>query len=169
MQEGDYVVLGFGQVDYPEEFVVLVHENDRAGLPFHVVNDNMSSSVEQLRKLGKKDCYIVRALGYVAGGNAKFGFYLGMAEGDVHFYLSSLVCYSFLHKYGPQSEKASLIEGKPVRFLVCDEINYQEICEGKPPVYVLSKTNAEGRQRPYVVTDFRNDDFYLLYLKTLEK
>jgi len=160
MEEDAYVVLGFGQQDYPEEFIVLVHESERSGLPFHLVNDLSSSSVEQLRKLRKKDCDIVRALGYLAGGDAKFGFYLGVADGDIHFYLSSHMCYSFLYEYGPNSEKGKLIEGKPVRFIVCDHINFAEIREGKPPIYIVSKTNDAGKTRPYLVLDYKNDDFY---------
>jgi hypothetical protein len=168
MEEDSYVVLGFGQQDYPEEFIVLVHESERCGIPFNWLTEKLPSQVEQLRASGNKDHDIARILGYIAGGDCKFGFYLGVAEGDIHFYLSGEMCLSFLKEYGPGSDKEKLVEGKQVRFLVCDHINFAEIREGKPLVYVVSKTNDEGKARPYIQLNYRDDDFYSIYLRTMK-
>jgi hypothetical protein len=78
------------------------------------------------------------------------------------------MCLSFLKEYGPGSDKEKLVEGKQVRFLVCDHINFAEIREGKPLVYVVSKTNDEGKARPYIQLNYRDDDFYSIYLRTMK-
>jgi hypothetical protein len=161
-----YVVLGLGHGETPEEFLILVDESERGGIPFQWLTRDLSALVERHRQSGKKDYDIARAIGFLAGGDCKFGFYLGKADVDTYFYLQLGVCYSFLQEYGPGSTKEYLVKDKKVRFLVCSSINVDEIRAGKDPVYVISDKNADGQPRPFEVLDYRTDLFYEQYQVT---
>lgn len=119
-----YAVLGLGHGDTPDEFLVLVHESERGGIPFSWCIRDIPEHVEQFRKAGKKDYEIARMMGYMAKGDCKFGFYLGMVDEDIYFYLNASICFDFLQEYGPGSTNEHLVKDKKVKFLVCDEVNF---------------------------------------------